>query len=102
MYAGFFMPWDGRSGWTIRYKTRHRFAEYAVCFHTYLRFGRLQSCVRLIPDALVLRSKSDLVNRILPHFDTPESIAYQLLALWFYTGWSAQTCLISDSDKTIK
>ena len=54
--------------------------DFILHFH----FGRLQPVVRLIPDDLVLHSKSDLVNRILPHFNVSEVIAYQLLALWFY------------------
>ena len=51
--------------------------------HTHLHFGRLQSHVRLMPDALVLRSKIDSDNRFLPHYDVPEYAAYQPHAYGF-------------------
>ena len=67
----------------VWYKTQHRLAGYAMRIHTHLHFGRLQSHVRLMPDALVLRSKIDSDNRFLPYYDVPEYAAYQPHAYGF-------------------
>ena len=67
--AGFFCSlFPGRDSSSV-YKTRLRFAGYAIRPHPHLHFGRLQSCARLIPGTLVLRSENDLVNRFPPRFD---------------------------------
>ena len=65
-------------------KTRFRFAGYACRPLPNPLFGRLQSCARLIPGTLVLRSKIGLDNRFLPRSDGLCTVAYLLLALWFY------------------
>ena len=50
---------------------------YAIRLYPHSRYGRLQPCVRLIPDALRLRSKSDLVNRILPCSNESQAVHIQ-------------------------